>query len=995
MSNTAPDLDNQLQTALILKDEGNSLFKLKQYSDAVTKYSSAIKFLGHVDIQSKDYKKEAAKLYGNRAECRLRLNRDYETALVDAEKSLELDPSYIKGFYRRGRLLLKLERLSDALRDFQIILREDPNNALALASCKITSERIRKEGDRNHAYYKACTELKKFRGKSVEQGIKLIDTVLAQVVHSESFHRNIVDLDFTRLLTKCVISLRAPLKLRVKAMQGLTLCLMEFTQEDFSVENVKLKEDAFSSAIPQLLLLFAEIALLEESENKELLESITHFLGRVIGDSELSVFCSDTTKTLSGMFHKLDSQVSYHHEIVQYICHALSIGSMAGGDVLEEIRTHTAAHLLFSSFAQSEEPETREAIVRCLALMSGKRGVDDKLNDGKRSEKAEKFVLKTKQMVRVSLQAQSIKHKEMGCRALSLVLQADYKNGCQIAATSETLSTLLAAAVEEGEPLLNHRAAEALALCCSQTEIHQAIIKAGRQDIFIWLYDSLDVLVRAHACLAMAKFAAIDEDARELALKVNTKGKGGRTLECIMEILHEHPPSEKPDRGAFGKFLQLSNLEKKEPLGERASPLHVSIALEALSYLMLHINTKLDLINKRGGAMVKDLVAHAKSRNRSDRHGVLMILLNATLSAKDKRTEFTKIAQALRELKETVSKGMPYDIAKEENNIADLSGTEEQVLRVRKALIDLGGIEAIFQCMRLQNKEDAAVKETQKKDDSEIEYGLSLNIKLMETVAQSLLNCTSITNRRGKMTQQGAVRLLLDIHKTKSDKARVWSATGLARLAISLNPVLFNPTEIPGMCQALVALVTESRREIDAFEALLGLTNLASLNDETRGFIIMYNGWDVSQNGFNMQSEQIHLAALELECNLLHHENGVELCIRQPEADLKIFVLFCKHTDEKIVCTATACLANCAYDEECAKVIARHGGVLVLTALAQSGNKDIVMRAEAALDLLADNGYSMQNFAEHGVDAETIEELRKPPEEFEQYDSDSDSDDTE
>ena len=44
-------------------------------------------------------------------------------ALNDANKSLELDPKYIKGYYRRASANLALGKFKNALRDYEYVFR--------------------------------------------------------------------------------------------------------------------------------------------------------------------------------------------------------------------------------------------------------------------------------------------------------------------------------------------------------------------------------------------------------------------------------------------------------------------------------------------------------------------------------------------------------------------------------------------------------------------------------------------------------------------------------------------------------------------------------------------------------------------------------------------------------------------------------------------------------------------------------------------------------
>lgn len=71
--------------AELKKENGNQLFKIKQYRSALPLYTEAINLCP-----------ETAAYYGNRAACYIMLNR-YTEALNDARKSVQLDQSFVKG----------------------------------------------------------------------------------------------------------------------------------------------------------------------------------------------------------------------------------------------------------------------------------------------------------------------------------------------------------------------------------------------------------------------------------------------------------------------------------------------------------------------------------------------------------------------------------------------------------------------------------------------------------------------------------------------------------------------------------------------------------------------------------------------------------------------------------------------------------------------------------------------------------------------------------
>lgn len=81
------NLDEYLcyRIAELKKENGNALYKTKQYRSALPFYTEAIELCPNT-----------AAYYGNRAACYMMLNK-FSEALEDARKVIQLDPTMIKG----------------------------------------------------------------------------------------------------------------------------------------------------------------------------------------------------------------------------------------------------------------------------------------------------------------------------------------------------------------------------------------------------------------------------------------------------------------------------------------------------------------------------------------------------------------------------------------------------------------------------------------------------------------------------------------------------------------------------------------------------------------------------------------------------------------------------------------------------------------------------------------------------------------------------------
>ncbi|XVE65023.1 hypothetical protein DITRI_Ditri07aG0148400 [Diplodiscus trichospermus] len=151
------------------REKGNEYFKQQKYPEAVKHYTESLR-----------RNPNDPKAYSNRAACYTKLGALPE-GLKDAEKCIELDPTFSKGYTRKGAIQFFMKEYDKALETYQQGLKHDPNNQELLDGVRRCVEQINKasRGDLSPE------ELKERQAKAMQdpeiQNI-LSDPVMRQVL---------------------------------------------------------------------------------------------------------------------------------------------------------------------------------------------------------------------------------------------------------------------------------------------------------------------------------------------------------------------------------------------------------------------------------------------------------------------------------------------------------------------------------------------------------------------------------------------------------------------------------------------------------------------------------------------------------------------------------------------------------------------------------------------------------------------------------------------
>ena len=129
------NFDERFEEAIKSKQKGTEFYNQNKFDAAARHYQRIINYVGpdeRHDFKEKNEQKNALLkvAYLNLAQANLSMNRGLE-AIHAAEMAIKLDPSNVKGYYRKAMGHFKINDYDKAIEDFDRLLKMEPNNSAA------------------------------------------------------------------------------------------------------------------------------------------------------------------------------------------------------------------------------------------------------------------------------------------------------------------------------------------------------------------------------------------------------------------------------------------------------------------------------------------------------------------------------------------------------------------------------------------------------------------------------------------------------------------------------------------------------------------------------------------------------------------------------------------------------------------------------------------------------------------------------------------------
>jgi tetratricopeptide (TPR) repeat protein len=137
------ELQILLKTKEELLEEGNTLYSLQRYDEAIRAFDQAIRL--DPNYASAHYNKGNS--LGN-------LQR-YDEAIRAFDQAIRLDPNYAAAYYNKGNSLHNLQRYDEAISAFDQAIRLNPNDPSAYYNKGVALQHLRRNNEADTAFKKA------------------------------------------------------------------------------------------------------------------------------------------------------------------------------------------------------------------------------------------------------------------------------------------------------------------------------------------------------------------------------------------------------------------------------------------------------------------------------------------------------------------------------------------------------------------------------------------------------------------------------------------------------------------------------------------------------------------------------------------------------------------------------------------------------------------------------------------------------------------------
>ena len=195
----------------------------------------------------------------------------------------------------------------------------------------------------------------------------------------------------------------------------------------------------------------------------------------------------------------------------------------------------------------------------------------------------------------------------------------------------------------------------------------------------------------------------------------------------------------------------------------------------------------------------------------------------------------------------------------------------------------------------------------------------------LDLLARCMNAFCGIADIGGHIIAEGGAKLLLHLYKECSGEGKIKAAHGLAKLGTKADPnIAFGGQRMYEVVRPMVELLHPDIDGMPNYDALLTLTNLASVSDSVRKRIIKEKAIPkIEEYWFMTNHDHLRAAAAECLLNLLFLDEFYDDTIAPGTDRLKLWFLYCAEEDERLQLSASAAFAILTRDANaCKRIIA-------------------------------------------------------------------------
>ncbi|KAI9917576.1 hypothetical protein PsorP6_012593 [Peronosclerospora sorghi] len=489
---------------------------------------------------------------------------------------------------------------------------------------------------------------------------------------------------------------------------------------------------------------------------------------------------------------------------------------------------------------------------------------------------------------------------------------------------------------------------DCVASICGVEQGPACVPPALRIEIYRMLHASLeeesDLMLRASALSIQVKLGIVEK-----TLEVPSE-EGMFLMNSVFEVLANAEAVESKHRAE-----EETNHSKNEQVGQNARTLLYwsgvspkERGIEALSYLITYTPVK-DAFVKHAGAVasvfrvefpsttVSSSGTQASSSFRSNVYYGIGYILHHVLTS-----EAALKRKQMEGMEMTPDQYEELQKALKQKSVLDDGDTPERVeARVTQLASSRDVLTTLVQLLKLL---------TTKSEN------------IMEMATLSALHAADVPSVRGNLVQCGVFQALIPlalhhhaVSKKKGGKAvktpsqshgtKISKTAGqaMAKILISTNPHLIPSSSLFSSIRPLLDLC-KGDQQLLQFEALMALTNIASVSDETKARIVGEpQGLSTLQYLQFSEHELVRRAATEAICNLLPNEKVIQQIFLNEER-VRLWIAFASLQDEpeafETARAAGGALAMVSQVPHVSWVLMRQGGLQAFLSIIQEGKHD-------------------------------------------------------